>query len=174
MSVELLKPTRVNYEVIDGALPKEALLELQQLMIPKSTQEFPWYGVSPIAYADDAPDEGFYLTHNFFINNGASNWYGVIEPILEVLKAKALIRAKGNMYLPTAKRETHNQHVDYDFSHKGAIFSVNTNDGATVLSDGTEIESKENRLLLFDPSELHSSTSCTNAMCRVNINFNYF
>ena len=41
------------------------------------------------------------------------------------------------------------------------------------LEDGTEIESRANRVLLFDPSKPHHSTSCTNDKRRVNININY-
>ena len=59
------------------------------------------------------------------------------------------------------------------FPHKGAIFYINTNNGFTVLEDGTEIASVSNRLLLFNPSEPHHSTSCTDVKRRVNINFNY-
>ena len=36
-----------------------------------------------------------------------------------------------------------------------------------------EIENIENRLLLFDSSLEHHSTSCTNVKCRLNININY-
>lgn len=54
------------------------------------------------------------------------------------------------------------------------IFYLNTNDGFTILNGETKINSVENRILLFDPSELHSSTTCTNDKCRVNVNFNYF
>ena len=74
----------------------------------------------------------------------------------------------------TPKIVYHDPHVDIPWQHKGAIFYVNTNNGVTVLEDGTEIESIENRLLLFDSSKEHSSTSCTDAKVRVNINFNYF
>ena len=42
-----------------------------------------------------------------------------------------------------------------------------------VLEDGTEIESRANRVLLFDPSKPHHSTSCTSDKRRVNININY-
>ena len=56
-----------------------------------------------------------------------SNYYFIIEPILDILKPKSLIRVKGNLYTRTEKREVHPSHVDYDFKHKGAIFYVNTN-----------------------------------------------
>jgi len=54
------------------------------------------------------------------------------------------------------------------------LFYLNTNDGLTVLEDGTEIKSIENRILLHDASKPHHSTTCTDADRRVNINFNYF
>jgi hypothetical protein len=87
---------------------------------------------------------------------------------------KALIRVKGNLYPSTSKLVEHDFHIDFPFKHKGALFSVNTCDGYTKLDDGTKIESIENRLLLFDASKNHASTTCTNTHVRVNINFNYF
>jgi len=160
--------------VIDNALSEDALRNIKKLLLPTGAGEFPWYCMSPITAGYDKEGGGYYFTHNFYNNFEASNWFGVVKPILDILKPQALMRVKGNLYNSTEKRVTHTPHKDYEFTHKGAIFSVNSNDGATILSDGTEIESVENRLLMFDPSELHSSTSCTNALCRVNINFNYF
>ena len=55
----------------------------------------------------------------------------------------------------------------------GAIFYVNTNDGLTVLDNEVEIDSVSNRLLVFDGSTMHHSTTCTNQKRRVNINFNF-
>ena len=82
-------------------------------------------------------------------------------------------RAKANLYGRTKELVHHDNHADTNFSHKGAIFYINSNNGFTVLEDGTEIKSVRNRLLLFDPSKPHHSTSCTDDKRRVNINFNY-
>ena len=87
---------------------------------------------------------------------------------------KTLIRIKGNLYMKTTKIFNHNPHRDYPFKHNGAIFYINSNDGKTVLENGEEIDSVANRLLLFDSSKPHNSTSCTNAKCRINININYY
>ena len=84
-----------------------------------------------------------------------------------------MIRAKANLYIRREKLVHHKDHVDTKFPHKGAIFYLNDNDGFTVLEDGTEIESRANRVLLFDPSKPHHSTSCTSDKRRVNININY-
>ena len=77
------------------------------------------------------------------------------------------------MYPRTNEIEHHGKHTDYKFKHRGALFYINTNDGLTILDDGTEVESVENRLILFDSSKPHNSTTCTNTTCRITINFNY-
>jgi hypothetical protein len=68
----------------------------------------------------------------------------------------------------------HDNHIDYEFSHRGAIFYLNTNNELTVLKDKIEVEAIENRLLLFDASKPHHSTTCSDDKCRVNVNFNFF
>ena len=40
--------------------------------------------------------------------------------------------------------------------------------------DGSKIENVANRILLFDASKPHQTTTCTNDKFRVTINFNYF
>ena len=64
-------------------------------------------------------------------------------------------------------------HIDYRFKHSAAILSLNTCDGYTKLMDGTKIDSVANRMLLFDASEKHCSTTTTNVQARMNININY-
>ena len=64
-------------------------------------------------------------------------------------------------------------HVDYNFSHKGALYYLNTCDGHTKI-EGENVETIANRMVFFDAGEEHNSTNCTNDKFRVNINFNYF
>ena len=81
---------------------------------------------------------------------------------------------KINAYPYTEEVHEHNNHIDYSFKHNAAIFSLNTCDGYTKLKNGKKIESVENRLLKFDPSIEHCSTTTTNDLARFNININYF
>jgi len=136
-------------------------------------KDFPWFFNSTITTPDEIVDS-YYFTHVFYARTINSSFYNILDPIIEKLNANALIRIKGNMHPNVNKFIENNKHIDYDFQHKGAIFYVNTNNGFTILEDGTKIESIENRLLMFDPSKLHNSTNCTDEKCRVNINFNYF
>ena len=78
------------------------------------------------------------------------------------------------MYPNTEKVHEHGEHADYSWKHKTALFSLNTCDGYTKLEDGTKIDSVANRMLLFDASTPHTSSTCTDQPVRVNINFNYF
>lgn len=98
----------------------------------------------------------------------------VINPLIEKIGPVAVNRVKANLYPNTNEDVQHGLHQDLDVPHKGALFYVNTNNGFTVLEDGTKIESIENRVLFFDPSKLHCSASCTDKQSRVTLIMNYF
>tara|TARA_A200000159_G_scaffold119946_1_gene113968 strand:- start:628 stop:1170 length:543 start_codon:yes stop_codon:yes gene_type:complete len=84
-------------------------------------------------------------------------------------------RIKVNMYPHTHELQEHMMHRDatHTLRLRGAIYCLNTCDGYTGFSDGTKIESVENRLILFDSLEPHHSTSTSDAQVRMNINVNY-
>lgn len=164
---------------MDDALSKENLLVIQNLIMWNS--EFPWYFRSdPVEKGRE--DSELSAFHLFFAGStpikldsiSVSSYGFQLQPIVDLLEPKSLIRVKGNFYPRTCKVEEHIPHHDYDFPHKGAIFFLNTCDGFTRLNDGTKIESVENRMLLFDPSEPHNSSSCSDEKARFNVNFNYF
>ena len=158
-------------KIIDNLLSEKELEIMKNIMMHNS--ELPWYFSDYIGlYRTNDPM--YYFVHHFLFEYEKSSWFYVIEPILNFIKPKILIKCKSNMYPSTPVITHHDTHVDLPYEHKGAIFYVNTNNGITMLEDGTEVESIENRLLLFDASKKHNSTSCTDAKVRVNINFNYF
>jgi hypothetical protein len=83
-----------------------------------------------------------------------------------------LRRVKVNCYTRSEKIIKHKAHKDYEIPHKGAILSLNTCNGGTYIGKKF-IKSVANRILLFDPSVLHSSTNCTDEKARFNININW-
>ena len=107
----------------------------------------------------------------YVVNSG---FFELIHPLLNKIDAKALIRVKGNMYPNVGSLLENDRHVDYEFEHKGAIYYINTNNGPTVLDDGTKIDCVENRILFFESHKNHNSTYCTDQKVRMNININYF
>ena len=131
---------------------------------------FPWY------YQDSVSDKfntnDFYFTHILYENLEQSSYFNLIIPILKKIKYKKLIRVKANLYPGFDKKVIHPKHVDYTYNTNGAIYYVNTNNGTTNLTN-KKIESVKNRLLYFNASKPHNSTTCTDKKIRLNININY-
>ena len=159
-------------KIIDNALKKEDFEQIRKLL---TSWDFPWYYQYLINGNHTKEDLDCYFTHMIFEKQkGYSNFYPSLLPLLNKINFKALIRVKCNIYPRTDKVEIHKPHIDYKYKHKGAILYINTNNGYTLLHNGTKVESIENRLLLFDSQKPHSSTSTTDAKARININVNYF
>jgi len=162
---------KADYQVIDNFLDKENFLKIKNLL---ESSNFPWYYQHVINHNHSKKDLNCYFTHLLYtLETGFSHSFNVVKPIINKLKIKSLIRIKANLYPRTLKIEKHKKHIDYNFLHKAAIYYINTNNGKTILND-TEIDSVENRLLIFKAHLPHSSTSTTNFKTRININFNYF
>jgi hypothetical protein len=163
---------KIKYKVIDNFLPKENFIILKDFIMGK---EMPWFYFPNITFPKTSKGKLFYMQHLFFQKEPNSSFYPIIkENLLNFIDIKSLMRVKGNLYPNQNIKDINEMHVDYNFKHKGAIFSINTNNGGTLLKDGTKIESIENRILFFDPSIEHDSQNCTDAKVRVNININYF
>ena len=168
----------MKYEVIDNFLDEEYFDSLVTFFTGRKQAEnsqLPWFFRRQLnANHNVAEDNLFYMIHMFYDENvPMSPFYNKLFPLLEKLKVACLIRAKANLYPNTEILHEHPMHIDYEFSHSGAILSLNTCDGYTKLKDGTKIDSIANRILLFDPSEEHCSTTTTNVPARFNININY-
>jgi hypothetical protein len=163
----------VEYQVIDNFLSEEDFKAIQDLMMGDF---FAWHYHKAVTYTDEEKDDkAFYFTHLFYSNPKiTSDHIQTLNPLLEKLDVKAFIRIKGNMYPNLNGYSPQEPHTDYPYSHKGAIFYINTNDGCTILEDGTRIASVANRILFFDPSKMHDSTYPSDQKVRVNININYF
>jgi hypothetical protein len=171
--------TETEHEVIDNFLPSDVFAELQTLLLPSesienSKEQILWY------YTPNKTDwKLFQLTHMVYKNTRegliTSPLYEKIIPhYRKSLDIKELIRIKINMYPNTQNVQEHRIHIDWTWTHKAAIFSINTCDGYTKLEDGTKIDSVANRMLIFNGSTFHCSTTTTNQSVRMNINFNYF
>jgi len=161
----------MNYRIVDNFLSEEDFKAISDVLLDA---DFPWYTSNGgVGYVEDTSDK--YFIHSLYINyrqNSAN--FNLIAPILEKINAKALIRAKANLYTRNSNLIRHGQHIDFEFEHKGFMFYLNTNDGFTELEDGTRIQSVANRGLFFEAHKPHNSTNCTDALCRVNISINYF
>jgi hypothetical protein len=163
----------MTYEIIDNSLSQEDFENIKNFML---NPEFSW-NLTPVVSneKENLPTPAsYYFTHLFWSGFHTEPEAQVFAPILNLLECKSMIRIKANLYPSTETIVHHDNHTDYEFPHRGAIFYLNTTNGLTVLEDTIEVKSIENRLLLFDASKPHRSTTCTDDKCRVNVNFNFF
>ena len=162
-------------KIIDNFLSLNEFHTIRSLVISDS---FPWYYQPWVAKADVTKDQpwNWYQTHLLMKDNRILSPH--YEEIADIFLPKfedlrSLMRIKTNFYPHTETLREHLPHTDYKFEHTAAIFSVNTCDGFTRMKDGTKVDSVENRIVFFDGSQLHNSSTTTTNPLRCNINFNY-
>ena len=153
------------YEVFDNFLSEEEYLKIKNSIL---NSEFSWNLTPNVSNLQEnlKITSSYYFTHLF-------ESYEIFDVLLKKLSPSKIIRIKANLYPSTEKVERHSNHIDYDYENIGAIYYLNTNNGLTILEDTVEVESVRNRLLLFDGSKLHCSTTCSDDKCRVNVNMNF-
>jgi hypothetical protein len=168
-----MKKNKLDYKIVDNFLPKENFLRIKELLLGNG---FPWYYYPNISQIEKiSKGHLFYMSHIFYEYEPRSAFCNIIRNnLLSFMDVKSIVRIKANLYPNQSIKKINEMHVDYSFKHKGALFSINTNNGGTILKDGTKIDSVENRILFFDPSIEHDSENCTDEKTRINININYF
>ena len=158
----------MSYKIIDNFLEKSHLEEIQKIYL---SDQMPW--CMSVVNGNDK-NNTYFIHHIHCGHTIVSNFSNPIIPIVDKINPRALLRIKANLYTRSDNLIIHAPHIDYEYEHKAAIFYVNTNDGFTILNDGTKVKSVANRLLMFEAHKEHQSTNCTDEKARVNINFNYF
>jgi hypothetical protein len=107
-----------------------------------------------------------------------SEYFYLIEPLLDLIQPKEILRAKANLTINHGIRAKTGFHVDVAreiYCGKGmtGVYYVNTNNGATVFENGEQVDSIENRLVIFPNHWKHSSLTHTDTPYRVVINLNW-
>ena len=147
-------------------------MHLQRMMLDHN---FPWLYNAEVANRGEIQDEHFYFTHNLFQEfQPSSSIFEEFIPFFKQLEMNALVRARALLYTNQGRQIVHEKHIDFKFPHKTAVFYVNTNNGYTEFEDGTKVESVENRIVFFDGSTPHNSSTCTDQKIRVVVSINYF
>lgn len=173
----------IGYKVIDNFLSKqeyENIIETFTGNYDKTLTNFPWYmnygRVGGNSENGDTTDFSTIFHHMFkqHYNEFIQQEYKyLIDPILKKMNIEKMMRIKANLYPRNETIIEHGMHTDYSYSHKGLLYFVNTNNGYTLMHDGTKIESVANRALFFDPSLPHTSSGCTDERYRSTIVFNF-
>jgi len=157
----------MRYEIIDNFLPADQFKILQDFIFG---MDIDWTFLDGVA----SPGDGYYqFVHVFYTNyRPQTRFFEVLTPIIQKINPTSIVRIKANLLIRTPEIVQHPFHTDVD-DCVTAIYYVNSNNGKTIFKNGTEVESVENRLLVFDSNEMHTGTTCTDALRRSVINFNY-
>jgi hypothetical protein len=153
------------FRIFDNFCSEDEFLKIKNSIL---NSEFSWNLTPNVSNLQEnlKITSSYYFTHLF-------DSYEIFDELLKKLNPQKIIRIKANLYPSTEQIEKHNNHIDYEYENIGAIYYLNTNNGLTILEDNIKINSIKNRLLLFNGSKLHCSTTCTDDKCRVNVNFNF-
>lgn len=138
----------------------------------------PWAGSFPWFYCDELNGTkklGNFYFNNTILDNGKTLVdFGDIDPILALLglSPDRCNRIKLNLYPRTQWRVYHQEHNDYPpkLGFQTALYYVNTCNRVTKIGN-KKIKSIKNRLVVFDGSIPHQSSTPTNvnAGCSINI-----
>ena len=154
-------------QIIDNFLDKPFFSKLQNLIL---SEHFPWFYNDYKVYKND---NSFQFTHTVIKDKEpTSTFIKYINPILSKLHSKETIQVKLNLQTKANKIFNHTFHNDYN-NITTAILYINNNNGKTIFKNGKEIDSIENRIVIFNSNLLHTGTSHTNIKRRILINFNY-
>lgn len=157
--------------VVDNFLDQRVFDEIRSIII---SDNFPIFYQPHITLKEKDEVDHLVFTHTTYRDGPQSQFFEWIDNLLlSNLNIKSLIRSKVNCYPRTDKIVTHGWHKDFEFSHKSTLLCLNTCNGQTQFKTGEKVDSVENRMIFFDASELHRSTSCTDQRCRWNIVTNY-
>ena len=153
-----------NYLTIDEHLVLKTIME---------SNTFSWYYYKGKLKPSNKIFD-YQLVHIFYNDNFVnSDFFHHLKPIIKLLKPLSLIRIKANLNPISHKLIKFDKHQDQHFKCKAAIYYLNDNDGYTMIGDN-KIESKANRIVLFNADQEHYGTNSTNCNNRMVINFNYF
>ena len=159
--------------IIDNFLDQSEFTHLKKLIV--DNVDFPWFITNNITGLENDGGKDYYFTHQFVKDYQCnSHLFDYLDVFKYKINMTRIIRIKANLYPSTEKIIEHSNHIDFNFKHKAAVFYLNTNDGFTIFQDSHRVSSIENRMVLFDGSTVHRSTTCTDQHYRVNLNFNYF
>ena len=169
-----------SFQRVDNFLPEDMFRDLQSLLLNGNQHQImPWYYRAGMSDYEDT--EG-YLFGNDIIDRGVipdnKLFLEIAMPIVSRLPMRQLIRMKINCHPRQTLRGSPNYppsrfHTDMKGEHTVAILSINTCNGYTEFEDGTQIESIENSLVIFNGGIKHRSMGQTDSNIRVNININF-
>jgi hypothetical protein len=191
-----------NSIVYENSVPEKIFRDLQAIIFSDSFPWF-YSGTTLGERTSEDNKFDFSFFHNAFYHDTGYSFIGEkLDLIFRMIvglngdSVDTLLRIRIGLITNTDKTVIHTPHIDFPFKHKTALLYLNDTDGDTYIwkdkynesIDKTEFDNfvrskncelldkvspKENRLVVFDGFNYHSSSSPTTCNKRVVVTFNY-
>lgn len=164
----------MDYKVIPNFLPPQIHNNLSYLFL--ESVEFPFYYMNGVATREDK--SSFYFVNRIFQEGKVLDdmFWEVSLPILYHAKITTPLRVQVNCFIKQPENIKTSIHTDLTKPHRVFLYSINTNNGYTILDPKGEkikIPSVANQALEFDGLIEHQAVTQTDENVRINININY-
>jgi hypothetical protein len=181
--------------IIDNFLSPRYFARIKEVI---ESKQFTWYFKKDITWPDDPNNSlcsfgfDYLLIENFKAEN--SNIFNILTAfyceLLDATNCSKISKSRIDMVTYSPEKHQHSIHVDEYFPHIASVFYITDSDAETVLYDTqcfnidqyqnkinfdrlkdiAKIKPKENRLLFFDGSYLHTGRSPSKYKNRIIIN----
>ena len=161
------------YQVVDNFLDEQSYQRLKGNV----TNDIAWF-YRPHSGSDK--DSSFFQHVIYHDNRITSDLYDSCLPVLEKLNVAALLHLRLNLLINrfgNSKSDWHTDKFTDNHTHKTAIMYFGENNGSTLFKINEQIEEvscKDNRIVVFDSSILHTAKHHTDVDRRIVLNINYF
>ena len=165
--------------VIDNFLEDKHFKKIKEYF---TSSLIPWYWINVDVPINDNQKE---LSKNGFFNHCIYNHWQFLASypdelifVTKKLNVRAPLQIRANLNFRDIDSVSSKWHVDYPDikNNKTAIYYLNNNNGKTILDEnGTykKVDSKENRMLIFDGDIKHKAQYQTDVHKRYLLNINY-
>jgi len=168
-------------KVMDNFLSKRAFKKLDKLIM---SETFPWYWAPKSTYEKTTHGKDSFFCHSLVYKEDKNSYFfeEIIEPFKKKIKFKECIRSKINLQYNQGEKIETKYHVDFPelmgTGRRGitGIYYLNTCNGHTSFAiNGAheDVQSRENRMVLFAWNLEHRGISQTDKARRILINFNF-
>lgn len=132
-----------NFREIENFIDEETYKNIRKTL---RSNTFPWF-----YYNEQSFEDKYYFQHTFFDwHEKTSPLFDDIFPILEKLKPNMITQVKAILYTKDSSNYTTPLLKDRKFDCKTAIMFFDSNNGKLILESGSEIEPKDNKIVLFE------------------------
>ena len=166
----------MDYKIVKNLIPKNHFQDIYNFLTT-SLSPMEWRYNNEVGDINDNSSFLFFKgIYPFESNSLSKDFLKILIPLLFCSDIYTPVRIRINCFPKTGNQIKTAPHIDQSYPHKVLLYSINTNNGYTILDPegkNIKIPSVANQALFFDGSIKHKAVTQTDTNIRVNINVNY-